>query len=290
MIMKSLFSKMPRKWLFLSVIGAAVILIFACSKNGEMSNDTVGVESGSMDTVNVEGNRIEIETEYVTLSYPAEFEGLLTHREVVQDEVALEVFMGMIGESEYEIFRIYFNDATQGAVVGYIVHGEEEIPVSYYVSTYDEELTTENAKKDYYVMMDVFEAVMNSIYAAPQYTAERYEEPVGTSEAILKYWEVEIPENVYWEETDNELGYRVNFYGIVNDRRVDLYTIGWGEMESHYSLGTIMIDDVERDIQVYIYDLPEENDWDDVDYNSVYRMLESVNVVTDAIMAGNAYG
>lgn len=278
--MKSRFSKTLRKWLFVSAIFTALVLICGCSKNEATPSDTVGVMS----------DRIEIKTEYVTLWYPAEFEGKLTHREVVQDGVALEVFMGMVGDSEREIFRIYFNDADQGVVVGYLVHGAQEIPISYYVSTYDEELTTESLKKDYYALMDVFETVMNSIYADPQYTPERLEKSVGTHEVLLEHWKVEIPENIYWEETVNELGYKVNFYGIVDGSMIDLYTIGWGEMESHYSLGTLLVDGIERDVQVYIYDLPENNDWDDADYNSAYRMLESVNAVTDAIMAGNAYG
>ena len=261
--------------ILLMLVGLA--LVAGYGKNTEVGNASTNEPTGN--------DQVEIKTEYVTLSYPTEFEGKLTHSEVVQDGVALEVFTGLVGGVEREVFRIYFNEANQGAVVGYIVRGSEEIPVSYSVCDYEEELTTDSMKKEYYDLMDVFEAIMNSVYADPQYTDERYEKPVGTQKIELEYWKFEIPENLSWEESHDDVRYRVNFYGMVKDARVELYAIGWGEMEADYSLGTVSVNGIEREVLVRIYDVPEQYGWDEADYNSLYRMLESVNTVTDTILA-----
>lgn len=255
------------KALLLIMALVALLLLTACGKDGQTAADSIAVE-----------------TTYVTLRYPAEFEGRLTSREVTQDGISVVIFNAMVGEEDRELFRIYFNDESMGVHVGYLIRGEEEIPVCYNVCEYEDEIfRTEEMKADYYTLMDGFAAVMNSVYENPQFSQDKRETPVADSQVSLKYWTVTLPENVYWEEVESEAGYRVEFYGFVQDFRVDLYSVGFGEMESDFTIGTHPVDGEEREILIRIYDVPGEDELGAEDANTVYRMLESVNAVVEAI-------
>ena len=74
------------------------------------------------------------------------------------------------------------------------------------------------------------------------------------------------------------------FYGVIQDERVDLYAIGLGEMDADYSVGYFTTDGATRPVQVRIFDLPQETNWLEEDYDVAYRMLESVNAVVDAVL------
>ena len=228
--------------------------------------------------------RVSVETEYVTLRYSGIYEGKLTHSEAVQDGVAVEVFSTTVGGGQREMFRIYFNAETQGTVMGYITRGAEEIAVSYQVSEYEEDSFASAEEMDaYYELMDALQDVLSSVSEDPQFSAERYAPEVAEDTAALKYWEVELPVNVYWEESQTEDSYRVDFYGFVEDVRVDLYSVGWG-MEGNV-LGTFEAGGESRNIQILVREIPENQNWDEADYDSVYRMMESVNVIVEAITA-----
>lgn len=245
-----------------------IIFLSACNNNSQDIKDN-----------------LPIETEYITLNYPSELEGKLTHHEIIQDNVVIEIFTGIVGEAQREIFRIYFNDVSQGIPVGYIIRDKEEIPVTYYVAEYEDEIfITDEAKETYYSLMDGFQEILNSIYENPQFNTLRYETPAEIQKVELQYWNVELPNNIYWEEIQDENGYRVIFYGFIQNTRIELYVLGWGKMEWDYSIGEFKMDEQNREIGVRIFDIPENPYWDEADYNSAYRMLESVNMVTDAII------
>lgn len=273
--MKKILHNITGKWILVVAILTSLLLT-ACGTD----------ESGSLIEHQTASHGVSVETEYVTMWYPKEYEGKLTSKEVVQDGVSVVIFNAMVGEEDRELFRIYFNDESMGALSGYIIRGTEEIPVSYYVDEYEEDIfITEAMKADYYSLLDAFEAVMNSIYQSPQFSADKREISVADRTESLKYWKVTIPENVYWEEFESEVVYRVDFYGMVDDVRVDLYSVGFGEMEEDYSIGSYLVDGVEREIQVRIYDIPDEDEMEESEANTFYRMFESVNAVVEAIEA-----
>lgn len=262
--------------LVLIVVILTSILLTACGadKSGSLIGDQTASDS------------VSVETKYVTICYPKEYEGKLSNKEVVQDSISVVIFNAPVGEENREVFRIYFNDESMGVLCGYITRGADEIPVCYAVSEYEEDIfKTEEMKKDYYSLMDAFEAVIDSIYSNPQFRTEKREIPIEDRDASMKYWEATIPENVYWEEFESEVVYRVDFYGIIQDERIDLYSVGFGSMEADYSIGTYPVDGEDRDILVRIYDIPEEYEADEAESNKIYRMLESVNAVVDAIVA-----
>ena len=260
----------------LIVVFLTSIVLTACS-TAERDN-LIGNQTAYAD--------ILVETKYAPLTYPKEYEGKLTTKEVVQNGVSVVIFNAIVAEENRELFRIYFNDESMGALFGYITHGSDEIPVSYDVAEYEDDIfKTEDMKKDYYSLMDAFQAVIDSIYANPQFRTERREIPVEDRVASMKYWEVTIPDNVYWEEFESEVVYRVDFYGFAEDDRVELYSVGFGIMDSDYSIGSFSVNGETHEILVRIHDIPEEYLVDESDRNKIYRMLESVNSVVDAIMA-----
>ena len=271
--MNKLFYKKVRKMILAAVALMTVLAMVACG-NESVSNDNIVVE-----------------TQYAVLQYPAEFDGRLTAREVVQDSVSMVIFSAPMGEQEWELFRLYFNDEAVGVQSGYIVQGADEISVSYDVCLYeDEDFPGEDVKDQYYQNMEVFNHVMASIYDHPQYAREKYVAPVNSKDCRMKYWEVTIPENVQWQEETIGGLYRVDFYGEMYDEKVPLYSIGLGEMEADYTVGTFEIESGELvPVCVKIYDLYGGDHWTDEDYNTAYRMMESVNDVIQEIMSSNRY-
>lgn len=262
--------------LVLVIMTLISLLLTSCNAGDDIS--TSGHHTSS--------DRVFIESEYITVSYPKEYEGKLTINEVVQDGISVVIFNAPVGEENRELFRIYFNDDSKGTLCGYITHGADEIPVSYDVCEYEADIfKNEDMKKDYYSLMEVFESVIDSIYSNPQFRTEKRETPVGVKDVSAKYWKVTIPDNVYYEEFESDVAYNVVFYGFVQNERIDLYSVGFGAMEADYSIGMFSVAGERHDILVRIYDIPEEYLESESTRNVIYRMLESVNLVVDEIIS-----
>ena len=236
----------------------------------------------------VEAEKV-IQTQYMQLCVPeAKMEGV-THREVVQDTIAMEIFTLVSGETELELFRLYFGDGTMGTIVGYVTVEEEEIPVSYTISEYGDDFPDEESKALYYQAMDLFSVVIDALYESENFSQTKHTEPVKDGVAAMKYWSVDLPENIIWEELVQEKLYCLNFYGTLHGERTALYSVGIGEMEADYTVGTFLVDGEERIVNVRIFDLPVTDQWNEEEISAGYRMLETVNDVIDAIMSSENF-
>lgn len=281
-LMVRLLFRKKRRLILVAVMLMAILTMVACGKTGnrEPMDEKLANEDG-----------ISVETEYVVLQYQAEFEGKLATREVVQDGVSLVIFSAPMGDQEWELFRIYFNDETVGVQSGYIVLGAEEISVSYDVCNYeDEDFPDESVKTEYYQFMNAFNDVMDSIYNHPQFQKERYIQPVYPEDHKMKYWKVTIPDNVKWQEDTVDGIYKVDFYGEIHEEKVPLYCIALGEMEADYSIGTFLVESGEKaPVHVKMHDLNGRENWTEEDYSVAYRMMESVNDVIQQIMSSEHF-
>jgi hypothetical protein len=141
----------------------------------------------------------------------------------------------------------------------------------------------------YYKLMEGYVAIMDSIYDNSSFSEEKPVNRPDEKQAILKYWSVELIENMNWEEIETDSLYQANFYGTICGEEVLLYSIGLGEMQADYSIGAFLVNGAARSVYLKVHTLPISQDWTEAEINEGYRMLETLNKVTDAIMSSENY-
>ena len=81
------------------------------------------------------------------------------------------------------------------------------------------------------------------------------EAPVVTKTVELKYWDVDIPDDMVWEEHTEEQNYWVDFGMMLEGEWVRLYSIHIGDVVVEKVLGEYMQDGVSRTVGVNTYSL-----------------------------------
>ena len=254
----------------------------------EMTETTVPGDPETIATEQVLDNMI-IKTHYMDLLIPRVYMEGVKHSEVLQDKVAMEIFTLISGETQIELFRLYFGDEARGTLAGYLDVEGVLVPVTFEVTEYDGVFPNEQIKEHYFQVMNGFNAVLDCVYGNKAFSETKNNDLVGSDDANMRYWTVELPENISWEEIVGDTLYRVNFYGVLHNERILLYSIGFGEMDADYSIGTFLVDGEERIINVRISELPVTDEWTDEEISTGYRMLETVNDVIDAIMSSENF-
>ena len=233
---------------------------------------------------------VTIETVYGDLAFPKELKDHMRHEEVVEGNLAVELFYMVSSESEKELYRIYYGDANQGTLVGYLTTDSGDVSVSCAVNEYeDEAFKDEEERKLYYEMMGAFTVLVNSIYADQRYTENGTVEPVQDQKQKLRYWNVVLPENVLFEESESGDVYRVDFYGELGGQRINLFMIALGEVEAESTLGFYEVNGVPKPIKVQTCDLSEYAYWPQADQDAIYQMMGSLNTVVQAILSDKNY-
>ena len=224
---------------------------------------------------------LTLETKYGPLPFPGRFADSLRHLEVVQDKVAMEVFYLVTGNQEMELARIYFGDDTSGTPVGYLTVGPEELPVSYSICTYNEgDFPDEQTKAIYGGMMDAFSELMNVIYADNRFSTTR---TLSTNQTKMTYWTVDLPEEILWEETEENGIYRADFYATVRGEAMLLYSITLGDDQAPTILGALTVEGESRPVGIVSHFTQPEADWTEQERNDLYSRMETIDLVIRAI-------
>ena len=227
---------------------------------------------------------VTIETAYGTLSFPEELVGNIRCIEVDEGSIAMNVFYMVTAEGEKELYRIHYADDQVGTLMGYLTTDKGEISVSYSVCEYqDQDFANDEERRLYHSMMDAFSVILNSIYADSRFRETKTVEPVNNSEIKLRYWNVTLPENVRYSETEENGNYQVDFYGEVSGERIRLYRISLGESETGNVLGWYNVEGVRKPVMIQTYDLTAYELWPEEDYAAVCRMMDTINNVILAI-------
>ena len=223
---------------------------------------------------------ISIETAYGALDFPKELNESIQHMEVNEGSATLEVFYMVTAEGEKELYRIHYADDWGGTLIGYLSTDGGEISVSYSVCQYtDEDFTNAEDRELYHSMMDAFSVILNSIYADSRFSETKTVEPVNNSKAKLRYWNVTLPENVRYSETEENGNYAVEFYGEVSGERISLYRISLGGSETGNVLGWYNVEGVRKPVMIQTYVLTAYELWPEEDYAAVCRMMDTINNV-----------
>lgn len=233
---------------------------------------------------------VAVQTHYGPIQFPEVLAGNVRHAETVEGDIALEVFYMVYESGEKEVFRIYFGSADMGEHLGYLKTDAGEIPVTFALCEYaDEDFTIEDEWILYSNMMTAFTVVSNSIQSDERFSELRTMEQVGEQGAQMRFWSLTLPDNVMWEESETNGIYRVDFYGMIEDKRIDLYYIGLGEMEADTKLGYFTVDGVQMPIMVGNSELVAFDSWSKEDQRVIYDMMDSINLVIQQIVACDQY-
>lgn len=232
-----------------------------------------------------------LSTKYCTIALPEEGKELLKHQEVVQGTIAVEIFSMLHDKTETELFRVYFGDANIGTFIGFLATESGDVPVSYDVCSYEQEFfQNEKTKELYYQMMDSFTVILDSIYSNSSFQEDDYTVPTEEQRVSMKYWNVDVLEEIEWEEVEQKDLYRADFYAELHGERTLLYSISLGETETgDYTIGYFSVDGKYRPVWINVYALNITEAWEEEEITTGYRMLETLNAVTDVIIASSNY-
>ena len=265
-----------------------VVSLAACGKSGGKKIKTFGIE-----------------TAYGTLEYPKEHKEDLRHVEVTEGDVTMEVFYMVMGEKEWELFRIYFNDPESGNLLGYLVISEKEIPVTVATCEYAEDtFPDEEGWAKYSSMMGGMNSIISSIMADKRFqeyipsTSEQESREPETQpqqpekklvDVALKYWTVKLPEGITVQEKDNAEGYEAVFRGKIGSDELVLYTVRIGEEPLESVIGNYTLNEKNLPFSVEIGAEIQTAGYQDAELETLYEMMDSINMVIGAVTADANY-
>ena len=264
------------RWIGMVLAGVLVFTLTACNNGADLLQSPT---EPSAETVS-------IETLYGVLAFPESLYTELNHTEVTEENVAMEIFTMVGEEGDKEIYRIYYAAPDSGTLIGYLQTDSGEISVSYSLSQYDDSIfESEEERRLYYSMMDAFSVIMNSIDSDERFSESRPQAAVGKREVKLRYWTIPLPDNIQYEETDVNGDYRVDFYSEVSGERIDLYSIGLGQLEADTTLGMYTVDGEQKPVMVSSATLDPYESWPQEEQNKISQMMESLNEVLQVIVS-----
>ena len=242
-----------------------------------------GAEEGGMT-----GKTAKIQTRYLTLEFPAEYEGNLKHEEHVGAERTEEIFCMVQNGESVELFRVYFGDETVGSPAGYLHTESGVVSVTVQVSDSPEGMD-EETEELYYGMMSGINTLLDSIYADKQFSEHSDYHSGADTDASMKYWSVTLPESITWEENTEGDRYLVSFYGTIGSERIKLYSVCIGDEEAENPLGVMEIDGQIRKVSVKVEGMEKIEQMSDEDQSIVWSMMDTINDVVAAIMSSEGF-
>lgn len=278
---KSVLQK--RAWIIVlaAFVAVAATVIICVSLPGE-GNDARDKESYEM-----------IQSKYMNWAIPSECMPFLKYEKEETQNTVADMFYMLVGTAEVPVFRFDFGDKDAGDWLGVLTIGEEEIPVVYTVfMVSDEELAAlgEGADETYYMLMDVFNEMVQDLSASDNFSADK---PIRISgnkqEAVLTYWTVELPTEMTWRESNENGAYQAVFYGDIQGEMVALYQVSIGEATAEGQLGLYRIDGEDKIISVYCYDVLDRADITEEDNAMLYLLMDTVNDVIEQITSSKNY-
>lgn len=284
-----------RKWrygkktaLILTMLVTALLFAACTSETPEAGPATEALTTEAMEATEApaatETGSVSVETAYGELKFPEEDIAQLRHREVSEDGVAMEIFSMLYKDTEMELFRIYYGDAGEANVIGTLKTENGDIPVAVTVCEYTEEdFADADIQEQYNVMMEGLETVIKSIWEDSRFMGPQ-DVDVKEVEKQLKLWNVQLPENMEWEEIIGETSYQVVFYGNANGERRKFYAVAIGEPALETVLGSYQYEGTARVVSVESYDLPDPDGWAENAIAEMYLTMGSINDVIQAIM------
>ena len=253
---------------------------------------TVAVVAAALMSGEPEIPRMKVQTPYIDLVLPLELEGLVTSDESTYGTTYTRAFYLRYGDAEVPLWRVDFGDPNAGDWVGILKTDQGEVPVVTTIFAADDAdlqaLGTEGFRI-YGECMQSYSVMVDGIMADPRFVAERPLAIGEDTEVKLAYWTVTLPGKMQVQETTEGGNYEAVFSGEVVGETVLLYRVCIGESQTGSQLGYFAIDGVKKPVFVESYTLAERESWDEDDYETAYRMMDTINDVIEQITSSKSY-
>ena len=230
---------------------------------------------------------VQLETQYGYLYISETNADKLIHQELIDQNVVMERF-SMVGElQEKELFRIYFGAENQGDPIGCFRTENGDILISVAVCTYESsDFSSEEDFALYHTVMEELNTILTSIFNDSRYI--KLEKVVETEtqnfETELKFWKLWLPEAMEWMEHDQNGLYWVDFYCMIAEDRILIYTVYLGETEADAQIGYYTVDGVQKPVWVKTEAIQPGVHWSDENVAEAYQFMSTINDVIQTIM------
>jgi hypothetical protein len=231
---------------------------------------------------------IKLQTAYLELEFPARYENSLKHEEHTNHERIEEVFCMDHAGMSAELFRICFGDQTTGTPVGYLHTESGVVPITVQVGSTPQNMD-EETENLYFGMMEGMNEVLDCIYRDKRFSEYVDFQPEKEKQAVMKYWSVDLPAGVTWEETTEGYFYQVAFYGEVSGTRIRLYSITIDDEPVGNPLGTMEIDGEQKTVSVKIDGLTQMEAMTEAEQDMIYSMMDTINDVVPQITSSEHF-
>lgn len=234
---------------------------------------------------------LSFDTGYHTLSFPEKYEGMIEHVRREEGGVITNLFHLVHKGFRVELFRLMYGDASQGEYIGMLETDDKEVPVSYMVhQPVGDELAHVDVNAYFFELMDDFNDVISPIYADDRFHPGENIGPGISAVSSLKYWNVELPAAISWQENESEGNYRADFFGEVANRKIMLYTVYLGESVPDATvLGKYEVDGVKKDVSVTSSPLNMLDGWTEADMTTAGTLMDTINDVIRMITSSEQF-
>lgn len=247
-----------------------------------------------------------VTTPYCNLYYPAQW------RDKVRAEMEYTAFgcivhyYGTVGNQEVKLFVVFFAESSDDSYpVGTITHDGTMMDVS--VELINMEQGNGAEKPDAEDLNDMQEGINylldkleeNPVFKpisqpsrddAPEETKDTTQDLVISTPYCDLYYPAQWKDAVRYEATVTEVGYIVVFYGTVNGKEAELFTIYFAESsEDSVPIGIYTANNVSMDIAVSMPELLENSDWSEAERESFYALQEKINYLIDKLTEDKAF-
>lgn len=200
-------------------------------------------------------------------------------------------YMNFDGKS-LPLWRVDFGDPNSADWIGILKTDQGDIPVAmtgFVISAEELEALGEQGAQLYGECMQGYSVMLDGIMADSRFTSER---PVAVGEDIemkTTYWTITLPSKMQVQESNKDGNYTTTFSGEIAGEMVLLYQFTVGEEQSGSLLGYFEVDGVKKAVCVESFALVERESWNEVDYATAYRMMETINDVINTIMSSKQF-
>lgn len=222
----------------------------------------------------------KIDTAYGKMEFPEKFKENLKHEEIIEGDVTSEVFSMVSGEMEREFCRLVFGDAAQSELIGYY----DQTPVALVIYNYaGAEFPDAETEELYFSMMDNVNMLIDSLKNGGNFQAGAAPGLGDNAAAKMKYWQIDIPDAIEWEEVTEGDTYKLTFYGTVGQTRIELYAICLGDSDTQEILGVFTADGEKKSLWVEYASMDQLEGFSEDDLAAAYAMFDTINDIMPQI-------
>lgn len=226
----------------------------------------------------------------ITLQYPVEYAGMLSHKQEKNGEAITETFSMKMEGIDTQLYQIHFGNEKAGEWLGTLLEEGKEVPVTYTIFLMSsEELDKREAEfaDAYYLLLDSVNDALSSILADDRLVTDVKNSEVSDNQnksAGMLDWSVYLQEGMSWSEFSEAGNDQVVFYGNVQEERFELFTVHIGTSDEGNPLGMYNLNGENKTVYVEVHELGQHENWSDDDYDAAYELMETVNTIVDAIV------